>query len=167
MPAAQRMLRRAHQLMEQGNHKDAAEIFERLARGAEDRGMMKHAPHLYMQAGRANLLCGNEKKGQDLLNHGMQILAKAQRWPALARSGKRIVDELKQLGHPEMADEISVWLTATLPEPLESYQQVVQPNKQLPLKCPNCGGALRPDEVEYLDASTGECPYCGSAVRGE
>jgi len=165
-PAAQKMLRRGHQLMEKGDHSSAAEIFERLARGAEDRGMLRHAPNLYLQAARANLLSGNEVKGADLINSGLNIFVRAQRWPALARAGRRIMAELEQFGHQEIAQEISEWLSSNLPEPLESYPKSHQQKARLPLKCPSCGGALRPDEVEYLDSTTGECPYCGSAVRG-
>jgi len=165
--AAQQILRRAHRLMEKGDHKGAAAIFERLARGAEDRGMLRHAPNLYLQAARANLLSGNEKKGKDLLYLGLKIFAQTEHWPALARAGKRSLTDLQQQGYQEIADEISEWLTKTLPEPIDSYQQAPSNKAQLPLKCSNCGGALRPDEVEYLDATTGECPYCGSAVRGD
>jgi len=166
-PSAQKFLKRAHQLMENGDHTDAANIFERLARGAEDKGMLRHAPNLYLQAARANLLSGDIKSGTDLVNHGLGIFAKTQRWPALARSGNRVLDELNNLGYPKIAEEVSIWLTTTLPEPLESYQKLQNKNVQFPLKCPYCGGTLRPDEIEIVDNNTGECPYCGSAVRGK
>jgi hypothetical protein len=166
-PNAQKFLKRAHQLMENGNHSDASNIFERLARGAEDKGMLRHAPNLYLQAARANLLSGDIKKGADLVNHGLGIFAKTQRWPALARAGNRVVGELNNLGYPEISEEISKWLTATLPESLESYQQLQDKNVKFPLKCPYCGGTLRLDEIERIDNTTGECPYCGSAVRGK
>jgi hypothetical protein len=153
--------------MENGDHKRAAEIFERLARGAESRGILKHASSLYLQAGRAHLLSGQEKRGKDFLTQGLDIIAKAQRWPALARVGKRVIHDLESHGFQNIADEFSSWLATTLPEPIESYKPGQFHKVQLPLKCPSCGGALRPDEVEYLDATTGECPFCGSAVRGD
>ena len=165
-PAAQKLLRRGHQLLEKGEHTRAAEIFERLARGAEDRGMLRHAPNLYLQAARANLLSGKQKEGTDLIYCGLNILAGGKRWPALARAGRRVITEIEELGHQELAGEISKWLSSNLPKPLESYPQTQPQKAQLPLKCPSCGGALRPDEVEYLDSTTGECPYCGSAIRG-
>jgi len=165
-PAAQKLLRRGHQLLENGDHSGAAQIFERLARGAEDRGMLRHAPNLYLQAARANLLSGKQKEGGDLIYCGLNIFATNKHWPALARAGSRVTIELKQLGHQELAGEISKWLSNNLPEPLESYPKTQPQKAQLPLKCPSCGGALRPDEIEYLDSTTGECPYCGSSVRG-
>ena len=161
-----RQLRRAHHLMETGQHTEAAFIFERLARGAHDRGLLRHTSNLYLQAGRANLLAGSTENGSELIQLGLSIIADGKHWPALARQGQRVIDELKQLGYVELSDKIATWLLNTLPEPLDHYQQIRQPHR-LPLKCPYCGGALRPDEVEMLDHNTGECPYCGSAIRGE
>jgi hypothetical protein len=154
-------------MMENGNHAGAAKLFERLARGAEDFGKPRLAPNLYLQAGRANILGGDSGRGEALLIQGLTILAKNQRWPALAGTGQRVLKELHQMGFPEITDHVSKWLAATLPEPIESYQPHHQSAAQLPLKCPYCGGALRPGEVEMHDEVTGECPYCGSALRGK
>ena len=161
-----RQLLRAHQLLESGHHDEAANIFENLARAAHDRGLTRHAPNLFLQAARANILAGRLEAGKSLIFEGLEIFSQAQRWPALARSGQRIVDELNQLGQGNIAAEVESWLAKTLPEPLDSYTQPPQKSaRPLPLKCPFCGGVLRPGEVEMLDQFTGECPYCGSAVR--
>jgi hypothetical protein len=162
-----RQLHRAHQLMESGHHADAAFIFERLARGAHDRGFLRHVPFLYLQAARANLLAGNPENGKSLLFESLNIFAAAQRWPALARTGQRVIEELRQLGYEPIAEEIDQWLAKTLPESLESYTEGQKLLPSLPIKCPFCGGVLRPGEIEMLDQITGECPYCGSAVRGD
>ncbi len=160
-----RLLRRAHQMMEVGKLTDAANIFENLARKAEDRGRLRHAPNLYLQAGRANLLAGNTEPGSDLIHHGLSILVKEKRWTALARSGKRVLKELQEFGFTPIADEVSKWLAAMLPEPLHFYQQSLPTINQLPLKCPDCGGVLWPNEVAMIDDVTVECPYCGSSIR--
>jgi hypothetical protein len=155
-------------MMENGNHTGAANLFERLARGAEDFGKPRLAPNLNLQAGRANILGGYTERGEALLIQGLTILAKSKRWTALAGTGQRVLLELHQMGHPEITDHVSKWLTATLPEPIESYQhRHHQTAIQLSLKCPFCGGALRPGEIEMHDEVTGECPYCGSALRGK
>lgn len=164
---AQTMLRRAHQMMENGEHAQAAQVFERLAQGARDLGRLKMAPNLYLQAGRANLLSGEQEKATDCIFDGLGIIAGAEKWPVLARIGKRTVAELNSLGYPEISEEVYSWLKDKLPEPIDSYPQIKAPSKPLPLKCPSCGGALRPGEVEMLDSNTGECPYCGSSVRAE
>jgi hypothetical protein len=38
---------------------------------------------------------------------------------------------------------------------------------QLPPQCPKCGGNIRRDEVEWIDATSAACDYCGSVVVGE
>jgi hypothetical protein len=154
-------------MMENGNHAGAAKLFKRLGRGAEDFGKMRLAPNLYLQAGRADILGGEPKQGEALIIHGLTILAKAQRWSALAGTGQIVLTELQQLSRLEIRDHISKWLAATLPEPIDSYQPRYPQAIHFPLKCPFCGGALRPGEVEILDEITGECPYCGSALRGK
>jgi hypothetical protein len=161
------LLRRAHQMMENGEHAGAAEIFLGLAQAAHDRGILKYAPNLYLQAARAQLLSGDIEQGQYNIFEGLKILANHQRWPTLARVSQRILSELNQLGHPELVENVSNWLSKTLPEPIESYIAQNEEPRNLPLKCPFCGSALRPDEIEMLDKITGECPYCGSAIRGD
>lgn len=164
---AQKALQRAHQLMETGNHAQAAQIFERLAQGARDLGRLKIAPNLFLQAGRAYLLTGNQEDGKNCIYSGLELIARAQKWPVLATIGQRTISELTTLGFPQLSDQVSDWVKEKLPEPIESYPQPGHTSKPMPLKCPSCGGALRPGEIEMLDSITGECPYCGSAIRGE
>jgi hypothetical protein len=87
----------------------------------------------------------------------------------LHRAGNLTIAELHQFGHDQLADEIGAWLAETLPElPQQSDHPVKRAHlATLPLKCPFCGGVLRPDQIEWFDDVTGECPYCGSAVREE
>jgi len=160
------LLRRAHHMMENGEHAGAAKIFEHLAKGANDRGMLKSAPNLYLQTARAQLLSGDVEQGQNNVFEGLKIFANHQRWPALAHSSQRILNELERLGYPNVAENVSTWLVETLPEPIESYPLPQKELMKLPLKCPFCGGVLRPNEIEMLDRDAGECPFCGSAIRG-
>lgn len=166
IPRPQRLLRRAHHMMENGEHAGAAKIFESLAQSAHDRGILKYAPNLYLQAARAQLLSGDIEQGQYHIFESLKILANQKRWSTLARASQRILRELNQLGHPELAEKVSNWLSNTLPEPIESYSLLNEEPINLPLKCPNCGGTLIPNEIEMLDKTTGECPYCGSPIRG-
>ena len=163
----QMLLRRAHHMMENGEHSGAAKIFEHLAQGAHDRGRLKIAPNLYLQAARAQLLSGDKEQGKKNISEGLNIIAVHQRWSALAHSSQRILNELDQLGHPELAEYVSTWLAETLPEPLESYTLPQKEPVNFPLKCLFCGGAIKPNEIEMLDRVTGECPYCGSAIKGD
>lgn len=165
--SARKLLRRAHRMMENGDHTNSARIFERLAHQLEDRGVHRHTPNLYLQAARGNLLAGNAQQASALLIHGLSIFEKDRRWEALARASRRVLDELQRFGHPEIAGDISKWLAATLPEPLDHYTQPRKLRGSLPLSCPGCGGTLLPDEVAFVDELKVECPYCGRIIRGE
>jgi hypothetical protein len=37
---------------------------------------------------------------------------------------------------------------------------------RLPGKCPQCGGTVHPQEVEWIDERTASCDYCGSILEG-
>ncbi|RME06812.1 MAG: hypothetical protein D6803_05540 [Anaerolineae bacterium] len=169
-PRAQRALQRAHRLMENGEYANAADLFVMLAQGAQDLGRTPQAARLFLQGGKACLLAGQRQRGRDLLHRGLDLLAQAGMWAKVHQAGERIVTELEGWGETEMADEFRQYLEKNLPESAEVYRQRAkqQPARpSLPLHCPSCGGPVRPDEVEWLDDNTAECPYCGSGLRGE
>jgi len=153
--------------MENGNYANAADIFERLGRGAHDLGMLRQAPRLYLQAGRAYILAGESDRGADFLRQGLNIFAETQSWEQLDRAGQRVVDDLTQWGHTDLAQEFDTWLKGITPERPETYRRAAASTRrpQLPIHCPSCGGPIRADDVEWMDAATAECPYCGSGVR--
>jgi len=43
--------------------------------------------------------------------------------------------------------------------------QVTERRGALPASCSGCGASLIPDEVEWHDPHTAECPYCGTVVK--
>lgn len=163
---AQQILQRAHHLMEEKEYAQAAEIFERLAQGAKQRGMLQRAPRLFLQAGRAYVLAKKENQGVGCIRQGLNILARSQRWPALHRAGKRVVYELTESEYPKLAQEFEDWLEETLPDRIEDAPRPASTRSvTLPLKCPSCGAPIRSDEVEWADSTTAVCPYCGSGLR--
>jgi len=155
--------------MEKGDYVNAADLFERLARSAYDKGMLRQAPRLFLQTGKAYILAGDKVNGSDNLRQGLEILAIAEKWQILHNAGSRVVDELEQWGHDDLANQFKDWLNQTLPGGRDNFKHVNQDirgqHPQLPLTCPSCGGPIRPDDVEWLDATTAECPYCGSGLR--
>jgi hypothetical protein len=40
-----------------------------------------------------------------------------------------------------------------------------QPAPRLPAACPQCNAPLRSNEVDWIDAISAGCPYCGSTLR--
>jgi len=161
-------LMNANRLEEAGNYRDAAKIFERLARGAHQRGILKHAPFLYLRAAHCFLHASQAEHALDLMNQGLQLLEDTRRWLALNKAGSRSVYELKEMGHIQAANEVQAWLEKTLKDHPEAVQAATLPSKpspKLPSKCPFCGATIRSDQVEWIDEDTAECLYCGSAVQ--
>ncbi len=155
------LLQRANQLFASGQYVQAALAYEQLAERFPGR-----APFLYVEAGRATILAGQIKPGMAHLHKGLTMLASRGRYQRMQRLGQRAVADLKAQGLKNEADEI-----ASLLQGDSSRQDTVKENAPakkaiLPTHCPSCGGALRPDEVEWLDNMTAECAYCGSPVRG-
>lgn len=157
----------ANQMMETGDYAGAAGQFESLARTDEAR-CGRAAPQLYLQAGWAQILAGQTAAGLVHLKHGLSLLQQRANWLRLHRSARRIISELNQLGLAREVDEISAFLNASLPGDFSAPREAIPAGKPvLPIHCPACGAAVRPDEVDWLDNLTAECAYCGSPVREE
>jgi hypothetical protein len=168
MPDIPPLLQRANQLMAAGNYPAAAEAFEQLGRGAAARGGPR-APHFFLQAGRARLLAGQVPAGMALLEQGLVMFATQNRLPELQRAGLRVVSELKGRGLTVEVAQIEELLARSFPGGIPAAVPGAAPAQKpvLPTNCAGCGGPLRSDEVEWIDAVTAECPFCGSAVRAE
>jgi len=166
------MLIKANQLKDSGRSGEAAEIFERLARGAENRGMLVRAPHLYLEAAHCRLHAKQVKPGIDLMWQGFYLLEKTKRWHAIYNNGKAAVDELKRLEQVETADKLQTWLDQTLKDHPEAVSPppelaVSKHPPRLPTKCPHCGASIHGDQADWIDEASIECPYCGSAIQSE
>jgi len=162
-------LQRAHELMELGNYAEAASAFETLARAAEQR-MGPRAPFFFLQAGNARLLLKQNAAGMENLRHGLELFATTGRYAQLYRAGMRIMNELKARGMEKEAQEISRLIHHHTPAIAESpTQRGPDPSRTmfLPTHCPSCGGPVRSDEADWIDANSVECPFCGSPIRTE
>jgi len=156
-------LQRANQMTADGDYAGAADVFLELAQGAEDR-FPQRAPFLYMEAGRAALLSGETKSGVAHIRRALTILASQGRVPRMQMFGQRAMEEMRIRNLNAEADEIASLIKANLPQDAPSISTLAK-RPILPTHCPSCGGAVRPDEIEWLDDVTAECAYCGSPVR--
>ena len=159
------ILRQANLAFDKGEYGHAAELFERIAEGADARGGPR-APLFHLQAGRARILAGQVALGIPSFKRGFSLLAQRKQFPKLQNTGLRLILELNERGFKDEAREIQNWLKTIMPtkSTLETLPPLAQ-RTNLPTHCPQCGAALRPDEVEWLDNVTAECGYCGSPVR--
>lgn len=158
------MLQRAHQMLEQGDYENAALTFYELAKKAQQK-FPQHAPMLYIQAGRASILSGQNKKALVHFRSGLTLLGTERRFARLEKIGKIIINELRERGLNTEADEIEEVLKNNLPSTIEKETPALNKKVILPTHCPSCGAGIKPDEVDWIDEITAECDYCGSPIR--
>jgi hypothetical protein len=164
--AGRQRVHEAQRLMAEGQFVEAANLFAQLSNDAVARGLIKPAGHLAIQAARA--------------------FAQAKQGDAALVQARRALDIMLNAGHPRQA----AWLmpravaflraqgfgTQAAALEKEAAQRLAALGlslqaggplgpRSLPATCPNCAGALRADEVEWIDANSAECPWCGSTVK--
>jgi len=166
------MLINANQLKDSGKYEQAADIFERLARGAENRGMLVRAPHLYLEAAHCRLISKQVPSGIDLMWKGFHLLEKTNRWQAIFKNGNAAVTELQRAGQAEAANKLQTWVDQMIkdhPEATSTPPELTTAKKptRFPPKCPQCGASIHLNRVDWIDEATIECPYCGSAIQSE
>ncbi|MCC6300680.1 MAG: hypothetical protein IT314_15430 [Anaerolineales bacterium] len=161
------ILQEANLAFDKGEFGRAAELFERIAEGADARGGPR-APLFHLQAGRARVFAGQAALGMPSLKRGLGLFAERLQFHRLLTAKTRVLSDLKERGLVNEAAEIEAWLKTVAPSSQE-FSTPLPPSRKpvLPTHCPQCGAALRPDEVEWLDDVTAECGYCGSPVREE
>jgi hypothetical protein len=161
-------LQHSNQLMASGQYDEAAGIFEQFANGALARNGPRAAWFL-LQAGQARLQAGQVQQGMAHLQRGLGLLAGSGQFQRLYHAGNRFIAEFKARGLVAEAQQIEILLQTSLPAGFTpgAGDSMERSRPLLPTNCPSCGGSLRPDEVEWADGMTAECPYCGSAVRAE
>ncbi|NPV87095.1 MAG: hypothetical protein HPY45_13935 [Anaerolineae bacterium] len=177
-PAVEKLppiLLEANRLFAEGQYLQAAQLFERLAHGAETRQVLR-APHLWAQAGRARIYAAQVEAGMANVQRALQLLAQQGRWVLLEQLSRRAVDELNRLGFEAQARQVQSWQQAMLPSSpaqaapaVDAAQPAVQeetPKPPLPTVCPACGAQVHPQEVEWVDEMTAECSFCGTLLRG-
>lgn len=159
------ILQEANLAFDKGEYGRAGELFEQIAQTADARGGPR-APLFHLQAGRARIYAGQTALGIPSIKRGLFLLAERGQFQRLIQARRRVLAEFKERGLNEEAAAIDAWLKSISPESSEIDTQIPPSKKPvLPTHCPQCGAALRPDEVEWLDAVTAECGYCGSPVR--
>jgi len=160
-------VRRAHSLIERGDHENAAHLFERQARDAADHGIYLPAAHLYLQAGRAWLLAGGINISEPLFRQGLRILAEQTNPKRLKLSGDQLIADLFNLGQNHLAADLRGWLEQVpeiQPTTLVSAVDDPQPRSRLRSQCPYCKAILRPADIEPRKVDRDACVYCGNLI---
>ena len=165
---ALRQLRRANRMMGDGDFAGAAAIFDFLADGAQSLGMW-HGPQLFLEAGRAWMMAGEATHGLDRLRHGLRLMPEMGQSYRLPLVLSRIVRELRDRGFQSQANELDREFKGLLGGVSDSPLPVpaTSPMARLPAQCPQCGGSVLPNEVEWADRHSAICDYCGSLIQAE
>jgi hypothetical protein len=161
-------LDRAHRLLGAGQAAEAAPLFAELAQGAENHGMPARAAQLHLQTARA---LGQAGARADLLAPALRavsLLKASGDLELLGVAGPRFVQELRGQGFAAEADQVQQAVNAALggaPVPAAAAAPAPASPARLPAMCPQCGGPVRSDEVEWIDDNSAECVYCGSVLQ--
>lgn len=158
-------LQEAHALMAQGAWTQAAAIFEELAGAAEARGLPR-ASQLFLQAGRTRIEAGEIEVGVQNLRHGLTLMDRMGQLRRLPIAAARVISELRARGLVEQAASLEAEMGVALARhglSLAAFPPKVE--RRLPAKCPQCGGTVHPDEVEWIDEHSAACDYCGSVIQ--
>ena len=153
-------LRKAMALFEQGKFDEAASTFDELAQEAEEQGHSFRAANLSAQAARCYLQLDDVDEASERGMKAFELFKQAQRPGAARRVGERMVKVLRDRGRQAEAEALERELKQ-LPEPARDAVA----RRELPPKCPQCGGPIRESEAMWLGPSSAECPYCGSVVK--
>jgi len=173
------MLARANRLFDQGKFAEAVPIFDRLAEGAAQRGMLNRAGDLYLQSARCHLEMGKANPAVERGKQALRLFGRAGLFGKIERLIPRMVDTLREKGYQAEAEALQKEVEARLAEVpperrqppgarlaawLPTARQPMAP-QELPAKCLACGAPVKPDDITWLDPRSAECPYCGSVLK--
>jgi hypothetical protein len=162
-------LRRVHRQLETGQYAQAYPTLKRLADRTDPRERPVQAAMLSAQAARARILMaapGAHNAAWDAVELGQRALHMLFAAERIARA-QMLLAQMLQLLERKNYYEQAVELRAEGTALLGAKVRMTPPQAALPKKCPSCNAPLRSDEVEWIDAQSAECAYCGSVVRAE
>lgn len=171
-PKVREALLRANHLMASGQFAEAAEIFEHLAKKAKEHGMVARAAELTLQASRACFAAGDIAAALNHAKESLRLLVREGRAGRIPLLLSKMTAALRGKGYDAQADELEREAERIIGELglslEEAKQRAPQPPEKrgtLPARCSGCGASIVPDEVEWHDAQTAECLYCGAILK--
>ena len=156
---------RANNLLAQGKPNDAAQIYERLVQEAESRGFAKPAANAHAQAALAYALAKNETAA---LTHARTALIQFAQLGMVQRAPtfyNNVVQKLRENGMSNAVDTLQREFGDQIKALTAQGFGAPASRGRLPSKCPHCAGPARSDEVDWIDAQSAECVYCGGVIQ--
>ena len=155
-------VRKARRLFEEGKFEEAAEAFDELAQGAEERGMIFQAANLTLQAARCYLKLDNLDLAYERGMQGLELFKEAGRPGPATKVAEKIGEALREKGRTAEAEALERELKQLPSAPRPGVKR-----GELPGKCTQCGAPIKEAEVAWVGSSSAECPYCGSVVKAQ
>jgi hypothetical protein len=150
----------ANDLLASGQFTAAAPILAELARAAEAAGMPQRAAYLHAQAAHSLIQMGNATEALAHTRAALNLFAGVGLADKANATRVRIAQELQARGFHAEAGQLEQEMPAAA-----AAEAAEPPRGRLPAKCSSCGAAVRSDEVEWIDAHSAECAYCGSTIQ--
>jgi hypothetical protein len=159
----------ANQLLTSGQPAEAARLYHDLAGTAEANGNLRRAANLRLEAARGSLAAGDAPAALAHARAALQLFARAGQFGRADTIYHRLLAEMRTRGLNAEAEALERDVQALFGhETTPAAGEAAAPARgRLPARCPQCGGPLRSDEVDWIDAHSAECVYCGSVVRAE
>jgi len=171
-PRVRQALIRANRLMAEGQFAEAGGIFEQLSEEANQRGMLIRAADLALQSSRAYFAASDVDTALEWARQALRLFVRGGRVGRVPLVLSKMTSALRQKGYDAQADQLEREATQaleevglSLDEARQRAPQAVERRGSLPARCAGCGAPLVPDEVEWHDAHTAECPYCGTVAK--
>lgn len=158
------LLRRANRLMAEGAFARAASIYEGLADEAQVQGIWR-SPQLNLQAGLGWLMAGELTFGMKRILNGLRLMPEMGQAARLPTVVARIKRNLEELGFQAQADTLDEEFRPLFSASAAPPGAPATDHARMPAKCPHCGGNVLPDEIEWVDAQSAVCDYCGSLIQ--
>jgi hypothetical protein len=159
-------LREANQLAANGQAREAALLFARLAQVMEQSKHPRRAAFLHARAAHAFADSQLENEALVQARAALDLFLRQQMLPRSATFYGNMQRKLTAQGMGEAAKQLEQEFGRRIGE-IPAGAPANQParNALLPTNCPQCGGPLLGKEARWVDARTVECDYCGNYVR--
>lgn len=157
----------AHRLMEAGQPAAAAQAFGDLAQQAAHDGQFRRAWQLHLRAADVYAQVGDGDRALAEARAGLAWLKRLGRAARAGAVGERVAASLRAAGLNAPAEALARELAGLPSAPAAAETAPASDRGRLPARCPQCGGPIRSDDVDWIDDQSAECPYCGSTVLTE
>jgi hypothetical protein len=156
---------KARRFLKNGRFAQAGMILSGLAREAEHLERRKVAAELHSRAAHCFVDGGAEQTGLSEAQAALRVFTNLRMEERRERFLMNITRKLEL--HRMTAAVGTLRVEFGRAESLNAESFLPLPGLRLPTNCPQCGGPMRSDEVEWVDRTSAECNYCGGVVQGK